>query len=126
FERRLEALVSLAGGRDLLVPEAEALGGFGYSIGGQLYNVDTLKYFEVLVGMRRAGLLDPFARAASPDGLDAGGRSAGTTTSSGDAATGAARRLVWEIGGGWGGFAYQFKTLFPDVTYVIVDFAELF
>jgi hypothetical protein len=23
---------------------------------------------------------------------------------------------VWEIGGGWGGFAHYFKTLFPDVT----------
>ena len=28
--------------------------------------------------------------------------------------------------GGWGGFAYQFKTLFPDSTYVITDFPELF
>ena len=36
------------------------------------------------------------------------------------------RKLVWEIGAGWGGFAYQFKTLFPDVTYVIVDLPELF
>ena len=27
---------------------------------------------------------------------------------------------------GWGGFAYQFKTLFPRATYVIVDFPELF
>jgi hypothetical protein len=100
FERRLEALASLAGGRDLLVPEAEALGGFGYSIDGHRYNVDTIKFFEVLVGMRRGSVLEAF-------------RSAG-------------RRLVCEIGGGWGGFAYQFKTLFPDTTYVIVDFAELF
>ena len=34
--------------------------------------------------------------------------------------------MVWEIGGGWGGFAYQFKTLVSNTTYVIVDFAELF
>ena len=34
--------------------------------------------------------------------------------------------MVLEIGGGWGGFAYQFKTLFPKTTYVIVDFPELF
>jgi hypothetical protein len=101
FERRLEALISLAGGRDLLVPEAEALGGFGYRIDGRLYNVDTIKFFEVLVGMRRGGILDAFS-------------------------AGSARRMVWEIGGGWGGFAYQFKTLFPNSTYVIVDFAELF
>ncbi len=101
FERRLNALAELAGGTDLLVEEPEALGGFGYRIDGRLYNVDTLKFFEVLVGMRRAGLLD----------------APGATTE---------RRLVWEIGGGWGGFAYQFKTLFPNTTWVIVDFPELF
>jgi glycosyltransferase involved in cell wall biosynthesis len=101
FERRMRALAALGGGTDLLVPEAEALGGFGYSIDGRLYNADTLKFFEVLVGMRRAGLVDAFR--GDPD-----------------------RRLVWEIGGGWGGFAYQFKTLFPRTTYVIVDFPELF
>jgi len=101
FERRMQALAALGGGTDLLVPEAEALGGFGYSIGGHLYNVDTLKFFEVLVGMRRAGILDRFG-------------------------PGVQRRLTWEIGGGWGGFAYQFKILFPHTTYVIVDFPELF
>jgi hypothetical protein len=34
--------------------------------------------------------------------------------------------VVCEIGPGWGGFAYQFKTLFPRCTYVLVDFPELF
>jgi hypothetical protein len=100
FERRLRALAALAGGTSLLVPESAVLGGFGYTIDGQLYNVDTIKFFEVLVGMERAGLLRTFREPG--------------------------RRLVWEIGGGWGGFAYQFKTLFPDTTYVIVDFPELF
>ena len=83
FERRLEALAELAGGTDLLVPEAEALGGYGYSIDGRLYNVDTIKFFEVFVGLHRAGMLDAFRAQGE-------------------------RRLVWEIGGGWGGFAYQF------------------
>ncbi len=86
----------------LLVPESPILGGFGYQIDGNLYNVDTLKYFEVLSGLDRARILD--RRFRNPSG----------------------RRLVWEVGGGWGGLAYQFKTLFPDVTYVITDFAELF
>jgi hypothetical protein len=107
FERRMQALIALAGGSDLLVPEDEALGGFGYRIDGRLYNVDTLKFFEVLVGMRRAGLLGTAgATHASPLRSE--------------------RRLVWEIGAGWGGFAYQFKTLFPNTTYAIVDFPELF
>ncbi len=108
FARRLRALIALAGDRRLLVAEHEALGGFGYRIDGALYNVDTLKFFEALVALRRAGLLASFEKAEQQ----------------GDAAV--PRRLVWEIGAGWGGFAYQFKTLFPRTTYVIVDFPELF
>ena len=100
FERRLRALVALAGDASLLVGEHEALGGFGFVIDGRRHNLDTLKFFEVLVGMRRAGLLDAFG---TPE-----------------------RRTVLEIGAGWGGFAYQFKTLFPKTAYVIVDFPELF
>ena len=108
FERRLRALVAL-GGRELLVPESPALGGFGFRIDGALFNVDTLKFYEVLVGMSRSGVLEPFrqSEAAGPNAA-------------------AGRPVVWEIGGGWGGFAYQFKTLWPKTTYVIVDFPELF
>ena len=98
FEQRLCALVEL-GGRDLLVPEHEALGGFGYSLAEGLFNLDTLKFFEVLVGMKRAGVLQSLEGPAP---------------------------IVLEIGAGWGGFAYQVKTLFPRVSYVVVDFPELF
>ena len=97
FERRLRALIEI-GGRNLLVPEHEALGGFGYRLPEGVLNLDTLKFFEVLVGMERAGMLE---------GLD------GPVP-------------VLEIGAGWGGFAYQVKMLFPRVSYVIVDFPELF
>jgi glycosyltransferase involved in cell wall biosynthesis len=99
FEARLSALRAL-GGDSLLVPESPALGGFGYTIGGQLINVDTLKFYEVLVGMDRGGVLTAIR------GVD--------------------RPVVCEIGAGWAGFAYQFKTLFPRATYVLVDFPELF
>ena len=99
FAARLTALTSV-GGDALRVPEHPALGGFGYEIGGQLYNVDTLKFYEVLIGMERGGVLRDLRALPRP--------------------------LVCEIGAGWGGFAYQFKTLFPRSTYVIVDFPELF
>jgi putative sugar O-methyltransferase len=98
---KLEALIAEAGGVDLLVPEAHALGGFGHDISGALYNLDTLKFLEALIALRRGGVLDGLR---SPDD----------------------RRLVWEIGAGWGGFAYQLKCLCPDVTYVIADLPELF
>lgn len=101
FERRLRALVALAGGAELLVGDHDALGGFGFTIDGRRHNINTLKFFEVLTGMSRAGLLEPF-RAADR------------------------RRMVLEIGAGWGGFAYQFRTLFPQTTYVVLDFPELF
>jgi hypothetical protein len=32
---------------------------------------------------------------------------------------------VWEIGGGWGGFAYQFKRVCPNVTYVTTGHPDL-
>lgn len=97
---KLDALVEL-GGRELLVPEPEALGGFGFDIGGELYNVDTLKYYEALIAMERGGILGGFRNPGE-------------------------RRIALEIGTGFGGFAYQFKTLFPDTTYVLVDLPELF
>lgn len=98
FEQRLRALIELSG-RDLLVPEHDALGGFGYRTSEGLFNLDTLKFFEVLVGMKRAGVLASLEGPAP---------------------------VVLEIGAGWGGFALQVKTLFPRVSYVVIDFPELF
>jgi hypothetical protein len=85
----------------LFVPEWPALGGFGFEIDGELVNVDTLKFFEVLIALEKGAVLQEFRGNAD-------------------------RRLVWEIGAGWGGFAYQFKTLCPNVTYLITDLPELF
>jgi len=100
FAQKLEALIDI-GGSELLVPESPHLGGFGFDIDGDLYNIDTLKFFEALIALKRAGVLSHLSS------LDR-------------------RAIVCEIGGGWGGFAYQFKTLFPDATLVLVDFPELF
>ena len=97
---KLRALLKL-GSADYLVGEHPALGGFGHELDGRLFNVDTLKFFEVLVALDRGAVLGEL-RAPGP------------------------RRVVWEIGAGWGGFAYQLKTVCPDVTYVIADLPELF
>ena len=100
FAEKLDALQALddAG---LWLPEATLLGGFGFDINGDLVNIDTLKFYEVLIALQTGAVLAEFRETTE-------------------------RRLVWEIGAGWGGFAYQFKTLCPNVTYVITDFPELF
>jgi putative sugar O-methyltransferase len=99
FAERLRALRQIDP-RGLFVAESPRLGGFGHEIGGQLVNLDTLRYYECLIAMDRAGFLDPFRGGATD------------------------RPLLLEIGGGWGGFAYQFKCLHPGACYVIVDFPE--
>ena len=98
FAAKLHALAALEGD-ELLVPERPELGGFGYELDGGLYNLDTLKFFECLIALQRAGVLGALRERPS---------------------------VVWEIGAGWGGFAYQFKTLCPQATYLIVDLPELF
>lgn len=100
FAEKLAALKEL-GGEDLLVGEPGLLGGFGHEIDGGLYNADTLKYYEALIALETGAVLGAFREPAT-------------------------RRLVCEVGSGWGGFPHAFKTLFPNVTYVLVDLPELF
>ena len=99
--RLRQAIVALRRwvGSDLFVPEPSTLGGFGYLVRRDLCNEDTLRFFRVLVALQDGAIL---------------GDLQGATT----------RRLVWEIGGGWGGFAYQFKTVCPNVTYLITGLPE--
>jgi hypothetical protein len=97
---KLDALFEL-GGSDLFVPESPELGGFGFAFEEGLVNIDTLKFFEALLALERGEVLGGFRDASE-------------------------RGVVWEIGAGWGGFAYQFKSLFPNVTYVITDLPQLF
>jgi hypothetical protein len=94
FENKFKMLeaVDPAG---LFVPEAPELGGFGFDFGRGLVNIDTLKFYEVMIGLEKSGALRDFR--------------------------GDARRTVVEIGSGWGGFAYHFKKLFPNTTYICVD-----
>jgi len=88
-------------GRDLFVQEPAALGGFGIVRNEQHYNEETLRFFNVMAALQDGAVLGAYR--ATPT-----------------------RRLVWEIGGGWGGFAYQFKTLCPNVTYLITGIPDTF
>ncbi len=96
-ERKFAAL-ERAGGNGLLAYEPPRLGGFGFEIGSGLVNIDTLRFSEAMIALERAELL----REIATEGV------------------------VVEIGGGWGGLAYQLKSRFPGVTYVIVDRPERF
>ena len=98
LRRDQRRLVRRCGG-ELFVTEPSALGGFGLTGREGRFNEDTLKYFCALVALEDGGVLGGF----------------GTDT----------RRLVWEIGGGWGGFAYRFKTARPNVTYLVTGAPEL-
>lgn len=94
LERDLRLLLA-RGVRSLWVDEPMALGGFGLGGDGDVrgYNEDSLRFFRMISLLQDAELL--------------GGLSA------------APRRTVWEIGGGWGGFAHQCKTVCPEVVYLI-------
>jgi hypothetical protein len=78
----------------LWVNEPAVLGGFGLHSDDVFFNEDTLRFFRIVCLLSDAALLREF-RVRTP------------------------RPTLWEIGGGWGGFAHYFKTLFPDVTYLI-------
>lgn len=80
----------------LFVPESPLLGGFGFFVNGALVNVDTLKFYESIIALDISGVLAQFKKSSS-------------------------RKIILEIGAGWAGFAYQFKSLFPNTTYIIVD-----
>ncbi len=86
--------------RNRCLPENRGLGGFGHEIDGELYNLDTLKFYEQLIAMDLEGV--------TPLLEQGGGK----------------RSLAVEIGSGWGGFGYQIKTHFPNVTYVCVDLPQ--
>ena len=95
YQKHLERfqLLSALDNSKLFVPESSNLGGFGFDFGHGLTNVDTLKYYEVMIGLQKAAFLPDKNSSFS----------------------------LLEIGAGWGGFSYGFKTLFPKSKYIIVD-----
>ncbi|MBI4698081.1 MAG: putative sugar O-methyltransferase [Nitrospirae bacterium] len=100
FEWKLKELKKLDGGK-YFIPENPAMGGFGHIIDGALVNIDTLKFYEALLALNKAGIIADFSSDKR-------------------------RKTVLEIGGGWGGFAYQIKTILPDTCYIIIDLPQTF
>jgi hypothetical protein len=98
--RREVAFLRRQIGQDVFVSEPPILGGFGCVRNGDRYNEDTVRFFKALAALHDGGVLGEFRRASQ-------------------------RRVVWELGGGWGGFAHQFKTICPNVTYLITGIPEL-
>ena len=95
---RLTALRAL----DLSLPvlsEREELGGFGFNYGYEKFNVDTLKFHEMHIALKKSGALN------FEDRLTFTGN-------------------VLEVGAGWGGFAETFLRRFPNAKYSIVDLPE--
>jgi len=86
-------------GADILVPEPATLGACGAILAGHRHSEDTLTFSLAMAALHRGAVLSPLRTTAS-------------------------RRVVWEIGGGWGGFAYHFKTICPNVTYLITGQPE--
>jgi putative sugar O-methyltransferase len=99
--KRELSMLRRQGAQDLFVRESRALAGFGFEKHGELYNEDTLTFFKALVALHDGAVAQSFKVSTE-------------------------RRLVWEIGGGWGGFAFHFKTLFPNVTYLITGLPDAF
>ena len=62
FEARMRELRALGGDGAARAPSRRRSAASATTIDGQLYNVDTLKFFEVLIGMERGGVL-PAMRA---------------------------------------------------------------
>ena len=81
----------------LFVPESREMGGFGFVSPKGLINTDTLKFYEFTIGLAQSDML-PVNIPGSENRLS-----------------------VIEIGSGWGGYAYTFKTLKPNTTYFLVD-----
>ena len=78
----------------VLVPEVATLGKSGFMIGNERHSEESLRFALGAAALAEGGVLSAFRKPSD-------------------------RGLVWEIGGGWGGFAYLFKTLCPNVTYLI-------
>jgi hypothetical protein len=100
YENKLNTLKGLDENNCLYIPENPILGGFGHNIDGDLVNIDTLKFYESLIALEKMGIISQLKNHSSR------------------------KHVVIEIGAGWGGFAYQFRQIIPNHTYIIIDLPQ--
>ena len=79
----------------MFIPEPPELGGFGFNIDG-LVNVDTLKFYEVMLNLQGTPLFHALEKGIK----------------------------VIEIGPGWGGFGFQLKKRFPKTKILLIDLPD--
>jgi hypothetical protein len=77
-----------------LIPETDTLGTWSVMVSDELHSEDSIKFSLAAAALYDGAVLTAIQSASR-------------------------RPLVWEIGGGWGGFARHFKTLCPGATYLI-------
>jgi putative sugar O-methyltransferase len=96
---RLEELRALDPNLPILSERLE-LGGFGFEFDSEKFNIDTLKFHEMHLALKKLEVMN-FQQAEE------------------------FRGRVVEIGAGWGGFADTFLRRFPNSKYTIVDLPEV-
>lgn len=97
FEDKL-ALLKAIDKTGLFIEELPLMGGFGHQLKEGRVNLDTLKFYEAFIALDKSGVLATLKEKKRP--------------------------VIIEIGSGWGGFAYQLKTLLPDACVVLVDLPQ--
>lgn len=81
-----------------IFPERSNYGGFGFQIGKYLYNVDTLKFHEVMIGLHE-----------NVTGFQGENN----------------KKIVLEIGSGFGGLADTLRNKYKDAKIILVDLPEI-
>lgn len=83
---------------ELLVPEPEMLGGFGFELDGMRVNAEMLRWNEALLALDEAGWLEVLKSLDHP--------------------------VVVEFGAGWGGFTQALRRHVPKMCQVLIDRPE--
>lgn len=97
FEKKLRKLEKVSNDLPFL-GELDILGAFGHIIDSKKTNIDTLKFYESCIALNKYGLLKILQNE---------------------------KKVVCEIGAGWGGMASHILRYAPKTKYIIIDIPEV-